>query len=227
MTGSPDQTQGPGRADNRRRELRETISTIALDLALERGLDAVTVDEIARAANVSRRTFFNYFPSKAAACIPATFPADREAVHLFLTDRSVPTLTALARLLWRQVAMSSQETPQFTRFHDIWRREPQIRPELYAILARTEEELALLVARREGSEPGSVEAATVAAASIAVVRVAVERWRTDESPELLEDRIRESFEAVTRATERSVADVCTDLAIGPAPTGDGPGVPTS
>lgn len=83
------------------------------------------------------------------------------------------------------------------------------------------------MARREGSEPGSVEAATVAAASIAVVRVAVERWRTDESPELLEDRIRESFEAVTRATERSVADVCTDLAIGPAPTGDGPGVPTS
>lgn len=201
MTGSPGPPQGPDRSETRRRELRETISTIALDLALERGLDAVTVDEIARAANVSRRTFFNYFPSKAAACIPATFHADRDAVDQFLTDRSVPTLTALARLLWRQVAMSRQETPQFNHFHDMWRREPQIRPELYETLARTEEQLAALVARREGRGPGSVEAATVAAASIAVVRVAVEQWRTDESPSLLEDRIREAFEAVTRATE--------------------------
>ncbi|MDX2356304.1 TetR family transcriptional regulator [Dietzia sp. PP-33] len=201
MTGSPTQAPGVDRAEDRRRELRETISAITLDLVLERGLDAVTVDEIARAANVSRRTFFNYFPSKAAACIPDAFPPDREAVRLFLTDRSVPTLAALARLLWLQVSRARQETPLFNRFHDMWRREPGVRTEVHAILARTEDELATLVARREGREPGSVEAATVAAASIAIVRVAVEQWRTDESPTLLEDRIRESFDAITRATE--------------------------
>ncbi|AVZ40543.1 MULTISPECIES: TetR family transcriptional regulator [unclassified Dietzia] len=201
MPGPSTNGQGADRVGSRRRALRETISSVALDLALERGLDAVTVDQIAKAANVSRRTFFNYFPSKAAACIPDAFPPDRDAVRLFLTDRSVSTLTALTRLLWLQVSMARRETPLFNRFHDMWRQEPGIRTEVYAILSRTEKELAALVARREGREPGSVEAATVAAASIAIVRVAVEQWRTDESPTLLEDRIRESFDAVIRATE--------------------------
>ena len=193
------------RGDARRRDLRDSISAAALGLVLERGLDAVTVDDIARAANVSRRTFFNYFPSKAAACIPLTFSEDRDAIGLFLVDRSVPTLTALARLLWCQVSVARRETPDFQRFHDLWRREPGIRQELYAVLARAEEGLAVLVARREGREPGSVEATTVAAASIAIVRVAVEQWRSDESPLLLEDRITQAFDAVTTAATTAPA----------------------
>lgn len=192
---------GADRARTRRRELREAISTVALDLVVDRGLDDVTVDEIARAANVSRRTFFNYFPSKAAACIPGTFPPDREAVKLFLTDRSVPTLTAVGRLLWRQVAMAHQATPEFDRFHDMWRREQGIRPEVYAILSRTEAELATLIARRDCYPADAVESATVAAASIAILRVAVEQWRTDESPALLEHRIRAAFEAVAESLQ--------------------------
>lgn len=192
---------------DRRRELRDTISSIAIDLVLERGLDAVTVDEIARASNVSRRTFFNYFSSKAAACIPSTFPADPASVQAFLTDRSMPTLSALALLLWRQVETARRESPEFRKFHDMWRHEPGIRPEVHATLARSEVQLARLVARREGKETGSVEAATVAAAAIAVLRVAVEQWRSDESPALLEERIRESFDAIIRAVELPSAEV--------------------
>lgn len=184
---------------SRRREARSRISAVALELVLERGLDGVTVDEIARAANVSRRTFFNYFPSKVAACIPYTPPAELEAVRLFIRDLSVPTMTAMARLMWNQVSTARRETPDFDRFHDLWRREPGIRIEVHAILARIEKHLARLVALREGHEPGAVEAVTVAAASIAILRVAVERWRTDESGALLENLISESFDAVTDA----------------------------
>lgn len=186
-------------SSSRRREARARISAVALDLILERGLDRVTVDEIARAANVSRRTFFNYFPSKVAACIPYTPPAEPEAVTAFLTDRSVPTMTAMSRMMWNQVSTARRDTPGFASFHDIWRRDPGIRTEVHAILARMETNLARLIALREGLEPDSVEAATVAAASIAILRVAVERWSTDESGMLLEHLIDESFDAVSAA----------------------------
>lgn len=184
---------------SRRRAVRVRITGVALDLVLERGLDDVTVDEIARAANVSRRTFFNYFPSKVVACIPYVPPAEPEAVQLFLSDRSVPTMTALSRLMWNQVSTARRESPEFDRFHDLWRHEPGIQTEMHALFARLEGRLAQLVCQREGLAPDSVEAATVAAASIAILRVAVERWRTDESGALLENLIDESFDAVTDA----------------------------
>ncbi|GLZ75592.1 TetR family transcriptional regulator [Actinorhabdospora filicis] len=41
-----------------------TIWTTAVDLFLERGFDAVSVKEIAEAAEVSKMTVFNYFPTK-------------------------------------------------------------------------------------------------------------------------------------------------------------------
>lgn len=201
---------------NRRREARARISAAALELVIERGLDAVTVDEIARAANVSRRTFFNYFPSKVAACIPAVQPPEPEAVQQFLGDRSVSTMTALSRLMWLQVSAARRAAPDFDRFHDLWRREPGIRTAVHAILARTERHLARLVSLREGLEPGSVEAATVAAASIAILRVAVERWRTDESGALLENLISESFDAVTDAvTLLPSGPLSPDVALAP------------
>lgn len=206
MNGSTGDGPGADRLEARRRELRGKISAVALDLVLERGLDDVTVDEIARAANVSRRTFFNYFPSKVAACVPETVPADRQDVERFLTDRSEPTMSALVRLLWRQVAEARRHSRDFDRFHDMWRHEPGIRTEVHAILAHTEVQLARLVARREGRDPGSVEAATVAAAAIAILRVAVERWRTDESAALLEDRIREAFETIAHSVSLPVEE---------------------
>lgn len=211
MSGPPNGASRPVR----RGAIRDAISSAALDLILERGLEDVTVDEIARAANVSRRTFFNYFPSKSAACIPGTFPPDREAVRLFLTDRSVPTLTAVGRMLWRQVAMARQETPEFDRFHDMWRREQGVRPEIYAVLSRTESRLAATIAKRDGFAPDAAEPASIAAASIAILRVAVEQWRSDEAPELLEVRIRECFEAVARAMAPSPGH---DTGPGEAPT---------
>lgn len=50
--------------DRKKRETRETIMRAALKLFARRGFDAVTVAEIARAASVSEKTVFNYFPTK-------------------------------------------------------------------------------------------------------------------------------------------------------------------
>jgi AcrR family transcriptional regulator len=49
----------------RRRDLvRREIGTIGIDLFVERGFDAVTVDDISAAAGISQRTFFRYFATK-------------------------------------------------------------------------------------------------------------------------------------------------------------------
>jgi AcrR family transcriptional regulator len=49
----------------RRRKTRETIIKVALELFVERGYEETTIAEIADAAEVSPRTIFAYFPSKA------------------------------------------------------------------------------------------------------------------------------------------------------------------
>jgi AcrR family transcriptional regulator len=53
-----------GLRERKKRETRELIAQTARRLFRERGFDAVTVDEVARAAGVSRKTVFNYFPAK-------------------------------------------------------------------------------------------------------------------------------------------------------------------
>ncbi|MFM2088223.1 MAG: hypothetical protein RLZZ237_3092 [Pseudomonadota bacterium] len=50
--------------ENKKRETRQRISDVATGLFFERGYDAVTVDEIAVAAQVSKMTIFNYFARK-------------------------------------------------------------------------------------------------------------------------------------------------------------------
>ena len=54
----------PDRRTRKRLATRQTISDVATRLFFERGFDAVTVDEIAEAADVGRMTVFNHFPRK-------------------------------------------------------------------------------------------------------------------------------------------------------------------
>jgi AcrR family transcriptional regulator len=53
-----------GLRESKKRQTREAIAQAAADLFRERGFAAVTVDDVAAAANVSRQTVFNYFPTK-------------------------------------------------------------------------------------------------------------------------------------------------------------------
>ncbi|MFI2201737.1 TetR/AcrR family transcriptional regulator [Streptomyces sp. NPDC020192] len=53
-----------GLRERKKRQTRQYISDVATGLFLERGFEAVTVAEIAEAANVSVNTVYNYFPAK-------------------------------------------------------------------------------------------------------------------------------------------------------------------
>ena len=60
-----------GRRDRKKQATRRALRNAALQLVAERGFAHVTVEDIAEAADVATRTFFNYFPSKESAVIGA------------------------------------------------------------------------------------------------------------------------------------------------------------
>ncbi|WLQ40622.1 TetR/AcrR family transcriptional regulator [Streptomyces laculatispora] len=53
-----------GLRERKKRQTRQHLSDVATGLFLERGFDAVTIAEVARAADVSVNTVYNYFPAK-------------------------------------------------------------------------------------------------------------------------------------------------------------------
>ena len=53
-----------GLRDRARRAMRAEVAVVALELFAEKGFDGATVDDIARAAGMSRTSFFRYFPTK-------------------------------------------------------------------------------------------------------------------------------------------------------------------
>ncbi len=81
---------------------RRSLRRHALDLVAQRGFVHVTVEDIAEAADVSPRTFFNYFPSKEAALFGAD--PDRVAALREGVLRQAPGESALAAL--RQVMVA-------------------------------------------------------------------------------------------------------------------------
>jgi AcrR family transcriptional regulator len=54
----------PGLRARKKLRQRRAIADVAMRLFVERGFDAVSVAEVARAAEVAENTVFNYFPSK-------------------------------------------------------------------------------------------------------------------------------------------------------------------
>jgi AcrR family transcriptional regulator len=57
-------TEATGLRDRKKRRTREAIAATAIRLFLEAGFDAVSITDVAREAEVSRRTLFAYFPTK-------------------------------------------------------------------------------------------------------------------------------------------------------------------
>lgn len=75
---------------------REQLAVVALELFLEHGFDETSVDQIAAAAGVSRRTFFRYYPSKTAVLWNRfDDEVDRLRTELGAVDPAAPMLAGV------------------------------------------------------------------------------------------------------------------------------------
>ncbi|OZB76443.1 MAG: hypothetical protein B7X41_21890, partial [Microbacterium sp. 14-71-5] len=69
LTATDPHAENCGRRERKKQQTRQALHEAALRLVDEKGLDGTTVEQICEAVDVSPRTFFNYFPSKAAAAL--------------------------------------------------------------------------------------------------------------------------------------------------------------
>src|SRR4051812_40492036 len=96
-----------GLRERKKRETRAAISRVATALFYERGFDAVTVDDVARAAGVSKMTVFNYFARKEDLMFDRE-PEGIELLRSVLENRGQKgVLTALRDEVRRLVATQS------------------------------------------------------------------------------------------------------------------------
>src|SRR5579862_1272037 len=100
----------PSLRERKKLATRRALQRFALDLVAERGYSKVTIEDIAEAADVSPRTFFNYFPSKEAALLGAD-PERMEGMRRRLVDEppDKSPLEALRAVMVDEVRTLSEE----------------------------------------------------------------------------------------------------------------------
>lgn len=81
-------------------------------LVLDRGLEGFTMDELAQATGVSRRTLFNYFPSKLDACLGPSPDLPDELMEAFRAGGPTGNLASDLEVVTRHVLGQEPPTPE-------------------------------------------------------------------------------------------------------------------
>ena len=180
---------GKARVGRRRSTSWEHISDVAIDLFMADGFDDVSVDDVASAAGIARRTLFRYYPSKSA--LPwGDFDAHLGNMRALLAelDPGVPIRDALRTALLA-----------FNDFDDTDRHRQRMRLilETEALQAYSmtmyggwRAVVAAFVARRLDVAPTDLIPQTVAWTMLGVALAAYGHWLEDDTaalPAVLED----------------------------------------
>lgn len=180
--------------ERKKNKTKLALQTAAVRLFNEKGYAATSVEDIAAAADVSRRTFFRYFGSKEGVLFADADDSGRAIVAGLLEQpKDKPalrafgdTIVALAEAVEEEDHVLAQQRVLSSSF------------ELRSRAAETsriwKRHLADALARREGRAAATERDLLVAAIGIAVIQSVLEEWVLSDGRERLVDKLRAGFD---------------------------------
>ncbi|SFK54422.1 TetR/AcrR family transcriptional regulator [Geodermatophilus ruber] len=170
--------QDLGLRERKKSETRRRLTTAAQELVLAHGLDGITVEQICGRADVSLRTFFNYFESKELAVIgpepPLGTPESRAG---FLGGGPTGDLLAdLLELLDPSPFLDEVGRGGLLVAVQLAEREPRLLAAHLARAAAQEQEIVALLAERRGLPAPDTGCIALASAAQALMRTACRAW---------------------------------------------------
>jgi len=167
-----------GLRERKKAATRAALGDAAWSLCVEHGLDGVTVEQIARAAGVSLRTFFNYFSSKEEAVVAGdTVPAEAFVLEFAARPADEPVLVALRAAL-HTIYPRHVDLERLRQLREL-RRTPALLPHILAAYSAREHDLTAAIAVRCGVDPAEDPYPAVTASTILASLRAVVQWWLD------------------------------------------------
>jgi TetR/AcrR family transcriptional regulator, regulator of mycofactocin system len=173
------------RVGRRRSTSWEHISNVAIDLFAARGFDDVSVDDVAEAAGIARRTLFRYYPSKNA--LPwGDFEAHLALMRDLLADLDpdVGIDTALRTALLAFNTFDDAETARHRQRMRVILQTEALQAYSMTMYAGWRGVVVAFVARRLGMKETDVVPQTVAWTMLGAALSAYQHWLDDESVSL-------------------------------------------
>jgi TetR/AcrR family transcriptional regulator, regulator of mycofactocin system len=190
----PPAVSGAGHPGRRRATSRAELEQVAFALFEARGFEATTVDEIASAAGIGRRTFFRYFPSKNDVPWGAfEDELERMRVRLKACPSEVPLMDAIRIALIDFNRVDPAQVPLHRRRMELILRVPTLLAHSTLRFTAWRAVVAEFVAERTGSRPDDLAPQAVAHAILGVSIAAYEHWLDDPAADLgplLDDAMR-------------------------------------
>jgi AcrR family transcriptional regulator len=167
----------------RTRRLAQTeLTSVAQDLFVAQGYDGTTVDQIAAAAGMSKRTFFRYFPSKDDLVIGKyDLFADRMAEALDERPSDEPVWESLRRLfdMTLDYVDDDHQRARNEAMDEIVRSTPQLHARYLEKMQRVQQLLISRVAARLGghdNDTADPRPAAIVGAAFACAQAARQAW---------------------------------------------------
>jgi len=194
-----------GLRERKKLAVRQALGGAALRLAVERGLENVTIEDITGDAGVSVRTFGNYFSTKyEAICALGTDRARRIGAELLARPAREPLWEAIgAAVLAHYEGIDQAPDREWLAGLKLVLNAPPVRGEYLKVNSAMQEALAEAIAERTGTDMArDMYPQVLAGAVIAATQVATRRWAAADPPVPLRPLLRRALDQLGDACSR-------------------------